>query len=428
MSEVMTIFLIAPNVSEQMGGEAMKALQIFQELKKVHPNTIQITHERNEREIAENLKLADVLFVRDDITSVLLWKSVVFNSFVDVWFSRKAVSLVESYVKEHGLNPKRVIVHHTEPNSPVSYRTILKKFKNVVGPINGNIYYPKPFRRHESLRVKLRRILHFPLQWLNSWFFPWALRTDTLLIAGGERTAASMRAAGAQPKQMVECLDCGIRETILQFPRTQHRGENLRFVFFGRLVFHKGVFLIIESLVKTKHKIVLDVVGRGPELERCQTLVRSLNLEDRVNFLGWYPTHGELLASLHQYRGLVFPSLEDANGIAVQEAMALGLPAICLDWGGPQLLVEHGKTGYLVKPGSQEEITQKIAEHLDELAINDRLAEQMSLASRQKAEQWRWANIIQDWVTCYDQLAAEDLETVSSSQPVVQPSLPLIPN
>lgn len=399
-----TIFLIAPNVSEQMGGEAIKALQIFQELKKIYPNTIQITHARNESEIHEHLKLDDVLFVRDDSITLFLWGSITFRLFVDVWFSKKAITLAENYAQQKGLDSSKVIIHQTEPNSPVLPRALSKKFCNVLGPINGNIYYPKIFRKHESLLARLRRILHFPLQNLNRFFFRGAAKADLVFIAGAERTKTSMLAAGVQAESMVECLDCGVKDEILNFSRTEHKGENFKFIHFGRLVFHKCTFLIIESLAKTKSRILLDVVGKGPELEPCRILAKELNVEDRVNFLGWYSTRDELLDSLKNYRGFIFPSIEDANGIAVQEAMALGLPAICLDWGGPQLLVDHGVTGYLIEPRSKEFITDQIAKYLDELAVNGRLAEQMSIASRGKAEFWRWSTVIKDWSDYYEKL------------------------
>ena len=88
--------------------------------------------------------------------------------------------------------------------------------------------------------------------------------------------------------------------------------------------------------------------------------------------------------------------------------MALGLPAICLDWGGPQLLVENGETGYLIKPDDREAVTDQIAEYLDKLVTNDELAEQMSIAGRQRAELWRWTNIIQEWTDRYDCLVAKE--------------------
>ncbi len=404
ISDEVTVFLIAPNVSEQLGGEAMKALQISQQLKRIHQNTIQITHERNEIEIRDHLKLDDVLFVKDDWITIFLWKSLAFQWLVDAWFSQKAIAIAEDYVRKNKLDPRKVIVHQTEPNSPVIPRTISKNFYNVFGPINGNIYYPEIFRTKETFNTKLRRILHIPFQKLNSLFFRAAAKADLLFIAGGERTKSSMIAGGARPEKMIDCLDCGIKDEILNRPRVEHQGENFKFIHFGRLVFHKCTFLIIESLVKTKNKISLDIVGRGPELEPCKALAKELGVEDRVNFLGWYANHDELLDSLKNFRGFILPSIEDANGIVVQEVMALGLPAICLDWGGPQLLVEHGVTGYLIEPKNQEFITNQIAKYLDELAVNGDLAEKMSLASRERAQNWRWSSVINEWTRYYKKL------------------------
>ena len=404
-SDEVTVFLIAPNVSEQMGGEAIKALQIFCELRKIHSNTIQITHERNKSEICDRLKLDNVLFVEDDLISIFLHKSVVFNWFINVIFSKKAVLLAEDYVKKHKLDPRKVIFHQTEPNSPVSFRKISKNFYNVLGPINGNIYYPKIFRRHETFKSKFRRVFHMPLQRINKlMFFQEMAKADLVLIAGGDRTKFSMTAAGVPSKNMIDSLDCGIKDEILDRPRVTHKIKNFKFIHFGRLVFHKCTFLIIKSLTKTKNQIFLDIVGKGPELKHCQLLVKELGLEKRVNFLDWYPDHSQLLDSLINYRGLILPTIEDANGIVVQEAMALGLPAICLNWGGPQLLIENGITGYLIEPKSQEFITDQIAKHLDELAVNVDLAEKMSIASKNKSENWRWSRVITDWISYYSKL------------------------
>ena len=65
LKEDVLIILAAPNVSEQMGGEGIKALQIFQEVRKLHPHTIQITHERNKHELSERLQISDVYYVAD---------------------------------------------------------------------------------------------------------------------------------------------------------------------------------------------------------------------------------------------------------------------------------------------------------------------------------------------------------------------------
>lgn len=403
MRNELLLILIAPNVSEQMGGEGIKALQIFQELRKLHPNTLQIAHGRNRAEVAR-LGLEGVSFVDDTWVALAIWRSVWLRGLLEVWYSVKAVRLAEQIAARLGnasAGVTRVVIHQTEPNSPVVPRILSKRHKNVFGPINGNIYYPPIFRGSERLSARLRRLMHMPLQRLNR-LLPGGIKSaDQILVAGGERTAVSLKTAGCPERILKESLDCGIRDEFLARPRISHSGVNLRFIHFGRLVFHKGTALIVRSLPKTRHKVCLDIVGRGPELEACKALVRSLELDDRVRFLDWYTVQDDLFKSFSQYRGVVLPSIEDANGIVIQEAMALGLPPICLDWGGPSLLIEHGRTGFLVEPVSIEHITTEIALCMDRLSEDPVLAESISRAAHEFARGWRWSALAAEWLEAY---------------------------
>jgi len=364
---------------------------------------VQITHARNKQEIAR-LGLSGVHFVEDTRLSLFMWRVVVLRSLLGPWFSRQAVKLAEQLAASQP--GARVVIHQVEPNSPVMPRWLSRRHPNVLGPINGNIYHPPAFRRFESTSAGLRRRLHMPLQHLRRWL-PWPRRqAELVLVAGGDRTRASLLTAGEDPKRMVDCVDCGVPEGLLDRPRLTHQGVNRRFVHFGRLVFHKGTAMIVRALAHTREPVELDIVGRGPELERCKQLAAELKLGDRVRFVDWYERHEDLIASFAHYRGMVLPSLEDANGIVVQEAMALGLPPICLDWGGPQLLIEDGVSGFLVAPGDEEAIARGIAQHLDALAADAALADRMSQAGRERAEAWRWPRVMREWITLYEGLCA----------------------
>jgi glycosyltransferase involved in cell wall biosynthesis len=398
------VILIAPNVSEQMGGEAMKALQILRELRRVLPNTLQITHDRNLAEVTQRLDLAGVSFVADTWVSRALWRSVVLRALLDPWFCWKAVRMAEQLAIERARPGQKVVIHQVEPNSPVMPRWLSRRFPNVLGPLNGNIYYPALFRHRESLSASLRRRLHMPLQWLRRWQPLFKRRAEMILVAGGERTRVSLLAAGIDPDTLVDTVDCGVPQALLERPRLRHEGTNLRFVHFGRLVFHKGTSLAVRSLLHTRLPIELDVIGRGPELAACRALVEELGLQQRVRFLDWYERHEDLIASFGAYRGMVLPSLEDANGIVVQEAMALGLPPVCLDWGGPQLLVHDGESGFLVAPDSIQTITHGIAACLDQLADDPALAERMSHAAREQARAWCWPEVMAQWLALYRSL------------------------
>jgi glycosyltransferase involved in cell wall biosynthesis len=400
----MQIILIAPNVSNQMGGEAMKALQIYNNIKAILPNTIQIVHNRNYKVIVNDLKLEDVLFVHDDWFMVFLYRSKILSMFCDVWFSYKAIKLANEYIKSLRLNKQHVIIHQTEPNSPVLPRCLSSYALNVFGPINGNIYYPEIFHSRETLIAKFRRKTHFFFQSVNRLLFSGIRRCDLVFVAGGDRTKKSLLQAGCDEKKLLETLDCGIADKFLDRPRISHKGQNLKFVQYGRLVFHKCTFLVIQALARTKLPITFDVVGVGPELENCKRLVKELSLETRVNFIPWYASHDDLLNSLANYRAMVFPSIEDANGIVVQESMALGLPVISLDWGGPQLLIEHTVDGFLIGTDSMETILNGLASSMDKLADDFVLAESFSVNGRDKAQEWRWSNLADKWAEEYRKL------------------------
>jgi glycosyltransferase involved in cell wall biosynthesis len=395
------VMLIAPNVSEQMGGEAIKALQIFREFKKLNQNTIQITHERCKAELSGRLNLDGIHYVRDTWLAKFLWRSVVLRQLLDVWFSAKAVKLAEQIAKSQGKANRSTVIHQTEPNSPVQIRRLSKTCFNAIGPINGNIYYPALFRHKETFGHFLRRKLHLPMQRLCALIFGHTRKVDLVLAAGGHRTVQSLLAGGYSRGVLKDTIDCGIRDEFLDQPRIVHTQQNFQFVHYGRLVYHKGTFLAIEALAQADDRVTLDVVGTGPELEACRGLVSRLGLEQRVKFLGWFESHQELLRSLRNYRGMVLPSFEDANGIAVQEAMALGLPPICLNWGGPQLLIEHGKSGFLIDPTSEAEIVSKIADAYRKLSHAPELANEMSIAGKARAEGWRWSRLASEWMSSY---------------------------
>ena len=393
------IVLIAPNVSEQMGGEAIKALQIFCEFKKLNKNTIQITHERCKNEISERLKLTDVYYITDTWIARFLWRSKFLRRLVDVWFSAKAIQLADRIASLKGMANRSTVVHQTEPNSPVTIRQFSKRCFNVIGPINGNIHYPALFRSEETFSDLVRRKSHFPLQRVGAFLLPHTKRADLVLAAGGDRTIKSLLAAGFRRDVINETIDCGVADETLDQARITHEGQNFRFVHYGRLVIWKGTFLAIEALTKSDERIILDIIGTGAELESCRRLTKKLKLETRVNFLGWFRSHQELFGLLGKYRGMVAPTFQDSNGIAVQEAMAIGLPPICLKWGGPQLLIEDRKSGFLIEPLSKSHVVSKIAEAFNALSGNPELAEKMSVAGRERAEQWRWSRVAREWLS-----------------------------
>jgi glycosyltransferase involved in cell wall biosynthesis len=339
-----------------------------------------------------------VSYVSDTNIEKMLHRGKIFEQLLNMVFLHTAALQASNVFRQ---NPG-AIIHFTSPVSPVLPYPSIRNAKVVIGPINGNIHYPPAFRHREKLSYKVRRWLHPAMQFIHRITFSGKRTASALLVAGGERTYESLRMAGCRQEQFVDSIDSGVLDRLYDRPRITHEGKNLRFFHNGRLVEHKGTDLIIRSLLKTRNRIELDIIGRGPELGRLRALAQELSLNDRVQFIEWVPDHSKLADMLRQYRAFVFPSLAEANGIVVQEAMVQGLPVIACNWGGPSLLVTP-ETGVLIDPISEDYVVEQLASSMDRLAEDGDLAESMSIQARSRAHShgYLWSGVIRDWRKIY---------------------------
>ncbi len=401
------VLLVAPSVSEQMGGEAIKAIQIYLELERQGVRVRQLTHDRVRFEMEKNYPTMKVTYIPD------FWEDPVQRFVLKFRATQWLLTLVfywraSQYIRKLAKEEPDLIVHYTSPVSPVLPAFHVPGVPEIMGPINGNIHYPPAFRHRESRPYRARRLFHNVAKIVHRIFFSGRQRADVLLVAGGERTARSLRWAGCRPEQFVETLDSGIADRLFECPRIEHSGVNLDFVQNGRLVPHKGVDLILRAMQRTRLPVRMTVVGRGEEKPRIERLVAELGLGPRVTLIDWIPDHGSIPQFLRRFRAFVFPSLAEANGIVVQEAMALGLPVVCLDWGGPGLLVTP-ESGIAIKPLSEEHVVDELAKAMDRLAEDGELADRMSQAGRAIATDrgFAWSKLARVWIGIYNRLHAQ---------------------
>jgi glycosyltransferase involved in cell wall biosynthesis len=110
-------------------------------------------------------------------------------------------------------------------------------------------------------------------------------------------------------------------------------------LFVGRLIPWKGLLLAISALARTEAVgWELWVIGDGPDWRRAERLAEELGIRDRVEFLGQLPRE-EVLVSLSRADALLAPAMREAAGWAVAESLASGCPVVCLDRGGPSVIV-----------------------------------------------------------------------------------------
>lgn len=134
-----------------------------------------------------------------------------------------------------------------------------------------------------------------------------------------------------------------------------------RFVFCGRLVPAKRPDLAIRSFLQTaKERPDWDLlmIGGGDALGELKSMVPA-ELTQRVLFTGFIDDQ-EAISSLYRLSDvLVHPCEIEPWGLIINEAAAAGLAIITTKacGAGPEL-VEDGQNGFLIEPGTSEELTQ----------------------------------------------------------------------
>jgi glycosyltransferase involved in cell wall biosynthesis len=107
----------------------------------------------------------------------------------------------------------------------------------------------------------------------------------------------------------------------------------------------KGLDQLLRALAIIEIPIQLLVVGKDdPGLYR--PALRQLRLDDRVRFLS---PSADVLSFYAAADAYVAPSLEDAFGLPILEAMACGLPVIASVQAGASENIVEGTTGYLLR-------------------------------------------------------------------------------
>jgi glycosyltransferase involved in cell wall biosynthesis len=241
-------------------------------------------------------------------------------------------------------------------------------------------------------------------------------------VIPGKRRAAALIVANDQARQ---ALPPGVTGKIFHIPDVgvdltvwNERGkidsredDEIRFIYLGRLSDWKGVQFLIpafKAVAEQQPRAMLHILGDGRERQSLEELTRNLNLSDRVKFVGWVSAE-EGSRRLRSADVFVLPSLREVGGIVLLEAMAVGLPVITTNWGGPAIHVTD-ETGIRVNPDSQEGFVRGLSEAMLRLANSPELRRQMGQAGIQRVR-----GNLYDWNQKTDRLLEIYAELIGSA-------------
>lgn len=265
----------------------------------------------------------------------------------------------------------------------------------VFGPVGGGEDVPLALKRSIRGSQKLREVVRSainlfarfdPLLWYG------LSRVTHILVKTDETRRALPLPFRARARVWPEI---GIDVDPDRVPSLRRDGEPLVALYAGRLLGLKGIHLAIRAVAQARGRgvpVVLQLVGQGPYGPSLKALADSLKLgPPALQWLGQVPQVRlfELYRSAHC---LLFPSLHDSSGNVVLEAQAEACPVVCLQTGGPSVLLGPGAgIAVPIVSATEEVVVERLADALARLQADEPARRAMGVAAHRHALRWSWS-------------------------------------
>ena len=164
------------------------------------------------------------------------------------------------------------------------------------------------------------------------------------------------------------------------------KGDDFMVGLIGRINPAKGQHLLIEAMRQLTAKGVparAFIVGhamRDKYLEELQKRVRDYELQDNVVFLGFTNTPHEFMQGCDL---MLTTSKNETFGLVTVEAMQCGTAVIAANSGGPQEIIDEGKTGLFFESGNSYDLANKI----EQLYRDEKQRKRLAQEGKKKADQ-----------------------------------------
>lgn len=265
----------------------------------------------------------------------------------------------------------------------------------VWGPVGGTQNCPWRFLPALGLRgamVEGSRNLANWLQLRLSRRVRLAARRAALVLAGnstGQRDFA--RAHGVSP---VLLLETGVEHVEHARGKLRQNGDRrhpLRILWSGVFEHHKGLGLLLEALggVGPEVSFELRILGRGPLDSRWRRLARRRRVDRSCRWLGWLP-YAEALEQYEWADLLVFTSLRDTSGNVILEALARGVPVVCLDHQGAGDIVTEA-CGIKLPVTTPAGVVADLRQAIRSLALDPARLAALARRAPERARDFLWA-------------------------------------
>jgi glycosyltransferase involved in cell wall biosynthesis len=185
-------------------------------------------------------------------------------------------------------------------------------------------------------------------------------------------------------------------------------------LYVGRVAFEKSIDFLVrvtQLLVKEIPDALLVITGEGPAAASLRALVKTLGLENNVQFIGYLDREKELNACYQSADIFVFASKSETQGLVLLEAMAQGTPVVAIaELGTASILIEG--EGAMIAEDDELLFAHKVQALLKNPVHREHLGE----CGRSYAQnKWSAAMQAERMVAFYLALTAEKTDTQQAS-------------
>ena len=253
------------------------------------------------------------------------------------------------------------------------------------GPIGGGDGEPDSFLKVLPFKERMIQYIRMVMNrttFLNPLILIPASRARIILA----RTEDAGRVLPNKYKSKVRIiLETAIEDEIFLLYKKQTQNDNeIRIITTGRLTPSKNIISTVKSLsyIPSSYKFSFLIIGSGNEKYKIINEISK----------SWRKLHIKVITEIEREKVLkelaisdifLFPSLREGGSWALMEAMAVGLPVICLKWSGMEIITDD-YSAIRLPITSPDQMPKDIAKAICYLIDNPELREKMGQAGRER--------------------------------------------
>ena len=292
------------------------------------------------------------------------------------------ISVIKKLKKEHQFDYS---LHLTMGSIWMPTFLPIFKIPFIWGPIGGGEGIPKPFLKTLPFKDRIVQSLRYLFKYVI-YINPLVMYPSYKAISILTRTNNTYNFIPTFFRSKTKVyLETSMESSIFENKHEHQIQKNsINLIITGRLVPFKNVISAIKALhyIPSHYDYLLTVIGSGSEERNIKEEVARLNLSTRIIFIE-ETTRENVLKQLSQSDIYLFPSLREGGSWALMEAMAIGLPVVCLKWSGMEIITDDASAMRLAVT-NPEQLPKDMAKAICKLIDNPELRLKMGNAGRER--------------------------------------------